>query len=196
MTASPKAAQRVLDFWFGPRGSADFGTQRAMWFQKHDATDAAIREHFKHDIDAALAGALTDWDRHPRGALARILLLDQFTRNIYRGTPRAFAGDAMALAAAQRAIDDGCHLRLIPVERMFIYMPFEHAEDAAAQARAVALFRTLDATHGGFKSALDYALRHQAVIDRFGRFPHRNALLGRASTEEETAFLAQPGSGF
>ena len=194
--ALPPPAQRVLDFWFGVAGSETFGTQRAIWFQKDDATDEALRTGFRDDVEAALAGGLTDWDFHPRGRLARILLLDQFTRNIFRNTPRAFAGDARALAAARQCVDDGSHLALLPVERIFVYMPFEHAEDAAAQARAVALFRALDAAHDGFSSVLDYALRHQTVINRFGRFPHRNAILGRESTAEERAFLAQPGSGF
>ncbi len=196
MSDVPPEAQRVLDFWFGAPGSAEFGTQRAMWFQKRKGTDAAIRTQFQLDVEAALADALTDWNAHPRGTLARILLLDQFTRNIFRDTPRAFAGDAPALATAQRYVDDGSHLTLLPVERIFFYLPFEHAEDAAAQATAVALFRALAAAYSGFGSSLDYALRHQAVIDRFGRFPHRNAILGRDSTAEELDFLAQPGSRF
>lgn len=196
MSAAPPAAQRVLDFWFGPPDSAQFGTQRAMWFQKRNTTDGAIKRQFLRDVEAALAGTLTHWDVYLRGTLARIVLLDQFTRNVFRDTPRAFAGDALAKAAAQRLVDDGSDLHLLAVERVFVYMPFEHAEDPAAQAQAVALFRALDAAHPGFEGSLDYALRHQAVIDRFGRFPHRNAILGRESTDEELAFLARPGGRF
>ncbi|RZA35371.1 MAG: DUF924 domain-containing protein [Lysobacteraceae bacterium] len=145
----------------------------------------------------ALAGGLREWDElGPRGTLARILVLDQFTRNAFRGQPESFAGDTLALASAQQLVDAGAHLTLSPVERQFVYMPFEHAEDARMQEQAVSLFTELAAQHEGFGEALDYAHRHRGVIARFGRFPHRNAILGRASSSEELAFLALPGSGF
>ncbi|TVT72130.1 MAG: DUF924 domain-containing protein [Denitromonas halophila] len=196
MPTLPDAARQVLDFWFGAPDSADYGTHRPLWFEKRDDTDAAIAGRFGALVDQALAGGLTDWDTTERGALARILLLDQFTRNVFRNTPRAFAGDALALRAAQALVDPGHDAQLRPVERVFAYLPFEHAEDLAKQARAVALFKALHDTHPGFDSTYDYALRHQAVIAQFGRFPHRNAILGRASTPAEQAFLATPGSGF
>jgi len=128
--------------------------------------------------------------------LAEILLLDQFTRNVFRGTPRAFAGDARALVLAQQLVAGGAHLALHTVQRSFAYLPFEHAEDAALQAESVRLFTALAAADAGRADALDYAVRHQAVIQRFGRFPHRNAILGRSSSAEELAYLAQPGAGF
>jgi uncharacterized protein (DUF924 family) len=189
--------QDILDFWFGAPGSADDGQARRAWFVKDDAFDALIRARFGATIDAAVAGGLREWDdAGPDGVLARLLVLDQFTRNAWRGTPRSFAGDALALAAAQRLVRDGAERALAPQRRAFVYMPFEHAEDAAMQVRAVELFSALAAAHPGFDQMLDYAQRHRSVIARFGRFPHRNAILGRASTPEELAFLAQPGSRF
>lgn len=190
-------AQDVLDFWFLPPGADGHGKQRIEWFRKDDAFDAALRERFGASIQQALAGGLREWDEDgPRGTLARILLLDQFTRNAWRGKPESFAGDALALAAAQQLVDAGRHLELNPVERQFVYMPFEHAEDARMQERAVSLFAELADANEGFGEALDYAHRHRGVIARFGRFPHRNAILGRASTPEELAFLQLPGSSF
>ena len=190
-------SQEVLSFWFGGPGSLDAGKPRREWFVKQDAFDALIRERFGVTIDQALAGGLREWDDEgPQGALARILVLDQFTRNAHRDTPKAFAGDALALAAARRLVDSGADRQLPPLQRAFVYMPFEHAEDAYMQERAVELFGILAAEHPGFDEMLDYAHRHRGVIARFGRFPHRNAILGRASTPEETEFLRQPGSRF
>jgi uncharacterized protein (DUF924 family) len=189
-------ARSVVDFWFGPPGSETYGQQRPFWFRKCEETDATIRARFGAVTDAALEGGLADWDDTPCGLLAHILVLDQFTRNIHRNTPRAFAGDAMARALARRLIDDGAHRSLLPVKRIFVYLPLEHAEDPLLQAESVALFTALDADHAGFGSTLEYAQRHQAVIVRFGRFPHRNAILGRPDTPAEAAYLAQPGSGF
>jgi uncharacterized protein (DUF924 family) len=191
--------QDVLDFWFGAPGSPDDGQPRRAWFVKKDAFDAAIRTRFGAVIDAALAGGLRDWDAAgPQGTLARILVLDQFTRNAHRGTPAAFAGDALALAAARDLVAQGADRTLPPLQRSFVYMPFEHAEDAAMQEKAVELFTALAAEHPApnVEDSLDYARRHQAVIARFGRFPHRNVILGRASTPEEAEFLRQPGARF
>ena len=129
------------------------------------------------------------------GLLAQTLVLDQFPRNLFRGQARAFAGDAQARAIALQLIDSGAHLALHPLQRWFVYLPLEHAEDLALQERSVALFSAL-AADAGMADALDYAERHRDVIHRFGRFPHRNAALGRASTAEELAYLATPGSGF
>ena len=188
--------QAVLDFWFLPAGEADHGKSRAEWFRKDDAFDAAIRERFGDLVEAALAGGLCDWDAMPRGALARILVLDQFTRNIFRDTPRAFAGDVFASRAAQAMLESGDDRRLTPIERWFVYLPFMHAESLEEQARSVVLFTGLHTETSEFAGPLDYAIRHRDIIARFGRFPHRNAILGRNSTPEELAFLAQPGSGF
>ncbi|WP_296951725.1 DUF924 family protein [uncultured Massilia sp.] len=189
--------REVLDFWFGAPGSATDGQPRREWFVKKDEFDDQVRTRFGAAIDEALAGGLRAWDEEgPQGVLARILVLDQFTRNAYRNTPRSFAGDALALAAARALVDGGADRTLAPWQRSFVYMPFEHAEDAAMQERAVALFSALAAEHPGFDQTLDYAHRHRGVIARFGRFPHRNAILGRASTPQEQEFLRQPGSRF
>lgn len=181
----------ILDFWFGPPPHA----ARDAWFRKDPAFDAAIRDRYGAAIDKALAGAYGDWCVSAQGALARVLLLDQFTRSVYRGTAKAFAGDPRALATAQDAIARGYEAVLDPYERWFLYLPFEHSEDPAIQQRSVELFEIL-AREPGFDGPLDYARRHAAVIARFGRFPHRNAILGRESTAEELAFLRQPGSSF
>ena len=190
-------AQEVLDFWFLPSSDPGHGQQRAEWFRKDDAFDAVIRERFGAAINHAIAGGLREWDEQgPRGVLARILVLDQFTRNAYRGTPESFAGDVLALNAARQLVARGAHLSLSPWERSFAYMPFEHAEDARTQEQSVELFTDLAASHEGFSQSLDYAHRHRGVIARFGRFPHRNPILGRASTPEELDYLAKPGAGF
>lgn len=190
-------AREVNDFWFLPPASEGYGKPRDVWFRKDAQFDAAIALRFGEVIAQALAGGLRAWDAEgAQGTLARIIVLDQFTRNSARGTPASFAGDALALAAAEVLVDSGAHLQLQPVQRWFAYMPFEHAEDMAAQNRSVALFTALARDHDGFGGALDYALRHRRVIERFGRFAHRNAILGRVSTAAEAGFLTQPGSGF
>ena len=189
--------QDVLDFWFGAPGSPEAGKPRREWFVKKDEFDAVIRDRFGPVIDQALAGGLREWDAEgAQGTLARILVLDQFTRNAHRNTPLSFAGDALALAAARALVDSGADRALAPLQRAFAYMPFEHAEDAYMQECAVELFGVLAAEHPGFDEMLDYAHRHRGVIARFGRFPHRNEILGRASTPEEVEFLRQPGSRF
>jgi uncharacterized protein (DUF924 family) len=154
-----------------------------------------VRERFLGTHERAAAGDMAGWQAEPRSLLALIVVLDQFPRNIFRGTARAFATDARALAAAQRMVAANWDQGLLPVERMFVYLPFEHAEDAAMQARALELFDGLAASPE-VGDVIDYARRHQAVIARFGRFPHRNEILGRVSTPEELEFLSQPGSSF
>ncbi len=191
MHASP---QEVLDYWFGAPASAEHGTTRGLWFTKSDDTDADIRTRFSSTVEAALRGELDHWSQDLHGALALILLLDQFTRNIYRDTPRAFAGDDAALALAQRLVDAGLDRQLSLRERWFTYMPFEHAESLPMQERAVALFQQL--ANDGLPEPLEWAIKHRDVVARFGRFPHRNAVLSRASTPEEDAFLREPGSRF
>ena len=189
-------AQAVLDFWFCPEGSPAHGQLRTEWFRKYAAFDAAIAQRFGALVEAALADGLRDWTADPGAALARIVLLDQFTRNMFRDTARAFAGDALALAAAQAMVAAGQDAALRPEQRVFVYLPFEHSEDVALQDRSVALFSALAAEAPAFANILDYAHQHHAVIARFGRFPHRNELLGRASTGAEIAFLQEPGSRF
>lgn len=192
----PAPAQAVLDFWFGAPGTPQHGQARPEWFVKSEAFDADIRRRFAAWVDEACAGGLPGWMDAPASALARILLLDQFTRNIHRGTPRAFAGDALALDAARTLVAQGLDEVLPPRQRAFVYLPFEHAEDLEAQDEAVRLFTRLASREPGFETMLDYAMRHREVIARFGRFPHRNAIVGRPSTAEEAAFLEQPGSRF
>lgn len=179
-------AAEVLHFWFGDATQA-----RPEWFRKDPAFDDEIRRRFGTLIDAAIENRLEGWGDDAPSALARIVLLDQFTRNVFRDTPRAFAGDALALAAARAMVASGQDLALPPLQRVFVYLPFEHAEDLVAQREGVRLFERL-----GLDDHTGWARKHCVVIERFGRFPHRNAVLGRPSTAEEEAFLAQPGSRF
>jgi uncharacterized protein (DUF924 family) len=186
-------AQAVLDFWFGQPPAP---RPRDEWFKKDPAFDALISQRFGSLIEEALAGGLRDWLHNGPSALARTLLLDQFTRNTFRGTARAFAGDAQALASARTLVAQGWHVALAPLPRWFVYLPFEHSEDLATQQEGLRLFDALAQQHPGMADARQWALKHWSVIERFGRYPHRNALLGRTSTAEELAFLQQPGSSF
>lgn len=188
--------QDVLDFWFLPRADAQYLRARREWFDKNPAFDALIAERWGGLVEQAGAGGLLDWESQPEGALARIILLDQFPRNMWRDTPQAFAMDPQALAAALRLLEQGGDRALAPMQRVFAYLPLEHAEDLAMQELCVALYQDLAQQAPETADNLDYAVRHRDIIARFGRFPHRNRILGRASTPEETAFLAQPGSGF
>ena len=186
----PLAAD-ILTFWFGAKPHAE----RGCWFRKDDAFDRAIRTRFHEVLAAGLAGAFGEWCTTPHGSLARVVLLDQLTRNAFRGTPQAFAGDARALATATHAIEREFDRALDAYEREFLYLPFVHSEDLAMQDRAIACLTRL-AEETGLADPLDWAERHRNVIRRFGRFPHRNEILGRASTAEEVAFLKEPGSRF
>ncbi|MBA4174990.1 MAG: hypothetical protein C0505_00280 [Leptothrix sp. (in: Bacteria)] len=186
-------AAPVLAFWFGEPAAT---TPRAEWFRKDPAFDTEIRARFGALIEVALGGGLQAWDATSAGALARIVVLDQFTRNAFRDSARAFAGDTLALAAAQALVARGDDRRLPPLQRWFAYLPFEHAEDRAVQRQSMALFDALAAEHPGLADTRHWALKHFEIVERFGRYPHRNALLGRESTPEETAFLQQPGSSF
>lgn len=186
--------QDVLEFWFGTSDPALAGKPRELWFRKSQATDTTIRARFGADVEAALAGARDEWAQEPRGVLALVLLLDQFTRNIFRDTPRAFAGDARALALARSMVERGDDRSLAPLERWFVYLPFEHDESLVSQREALRLFGQLAAE--GHPDALQWAQKHYDVIARFGRFPHRNAILGRTSSDAERLFLEQPGSRF
>ena len=194
--ALPAEARAVLDFWFGAPGTPEHGTQRTLWFDKNAAVDRAIAQRFGALIEQALRGALDAWAAQPAGALAQIIVLHPYPRNAFRDPPRAFAGDARALAAARALVEAQLDAALTPIERSFVYLPFEHAETLAMQDEAVRLFTRLVAVAPELAQSLDYAQRHRAVIARFGRFPHRNAILGRPSTAEELAFLREPGSRF
>ncbi|MEO8312271.1 MAG: DUF924 family protein, partial [Caldimonas sp.] len=177
-------SESILDFWFDAPGSAEYGHARKAWFAKDLAFDGAIRERFGALIERALRSELEGWAVAPRPALAQVLLLDQFTRNAFRGTSRSFAGDARALAAASRMIGSHQDEMLPPLMRGFVYLPFEHAEGLAMQDEAIRLFGRLVAEAPERADLLEYAHRHRAVIERFGRFPHRNDILGRQSTAE------------
>ncbi|NEQ33679.1 MAG: DUF924 domain-containing protein [Leptolyngbya sp. SIO4C5] len=193
-----QTARHILNFWFGdPAAPAtEYGQQRDIWFKKNQAFDQQVRQQFLAVYEQARQGTYADWTQTPKGALALTVLLDQFPRNMFRGTPQSFATDGQALAIAQSAVAQGRDRSLLPVERLFFYLPFEHSEDIAHQNQAVALFEALVQAAPELQSTLDYAYRHRDVIARFGRFPHRNAILGRESTPEEEAFLQQPGSRF
>ncbi len=184
----------VLDFWFGSPDGPDFGMTRPLWFTKSGATDELIRSRFGDTVEAALNGQSGEWDATPRGTLATIIVLDQFTRNIYRETPRSFAGDPHALRLASRLVDRGDDRLLALVERWFVYMPFEHSEFLNDQRESVRLSEQL--AQDGLAEPLPWAVKHFEVIQRFGRFPHRNSILGRESTPEEIEFLKEQGSRF
>ena len=193
-------ADTILTFWFGESSASDYGSYRQAWFTKSDDFDAHIRQHFLADYEKAAAGDCASWQDSPRHAVALLLLLDQFPRNLFRGGPRSFATDAQALAVAQQLVETGADKALMPAYRFFIYVPFEHSEVMAHQDRCVELMKdfveTTPELDDGLKGGLDYAVRHREVIERFGRFPHRNEILGRQSTPAEIAFLQQPGSRF
>lgn len=193
----------VLAFWFGahPLDEAAMLGVRKQWFQKSDAFDGRIRQRFGATLVAALAGKLDDWAGDAEGRLALIVVLDQFTRNAFRGQAASFAGDLQARALALEGLECGDDQRLPPMARPFLYLPIEHSEDLALQRRSVQLFDALAAQAEGEAGQslvrnAEYAHQHLAVIRRFGRFPHRNAILGRDSTPEELDYLAQPGAGF
>lgn len=181
-------ADEILDYWFAPTDSAEFGTARDIWFRSGPEIDVEIRDRFLGLHEQAAAGAFDRWREDWRGCLALIVLFDQFPRNMFRGQGRSFATDARALSLAGYALDRFYDRGRMDVERQFFYLPFEHSEDIADQHRSVALF---GAMADGAKKAerLDYAVRHLEIVERFGRFPHRNEMLGRQSTAEEIRFL-------
>jgi uncharacterized protein (DUF924 family) len=176
--------EEIVQFWFEELTSED-------WFKADEARDALILTRFGDVYEQLKEGVPESWLAEAKGWLAAILVLDQFPRNLFRGDARAFATDADALDLAKRAIAEGIEMQLPPEQRSFVYMPFQHSEHKADQARSVGLFTAL-----GNPLNLDFAVRHKEIIDRFGRFPHRNEILGRKSSDEEVAFLQQPGSSF
>mgnify|MGYP006294860113 CR=1 FL=1 len=193
----------LIDFWFGP-GDDDAATaarQAGLWWRKDPATDAEIRSRFESWLRAAEQGRLDDWCDSADGRLALILLTDQLPRNMYRGRPDMFRFDARARALCVEGLEAGVDRELRPIERVFFYLPLEHSEDADHQAWCVDLMRSLardvrDEWRPVFEEFVGYAEAHHRIIDRFGRFPHRNAILGRRSTAAEIEFLEQPGSSF
>lgn len=186
--------EQILDFWFNDP-QAPPGT-RKVWFAKDPKFDQLIRSRFQNDYHAAAAGQLDQWQESPQGCVALILLLDQFPRNMFRDTPTAFDTDPQALAVTERAIKRGFDQKLPSLQRWFLYIPLMHSENLNHQNQSVQLFAQLRDQNPETASAFSYAVRHQEVIERFGRFPHRNKILGRASTLEEVEFLKQPGSSF
>lgn len=176
--------QHVLSFWFEE-------LEPAQWWRVDPALDARIRDRFVKTLEAAKACELHGWRVTPEGRLAEIIVLDQFSRNIHRGTAAAFAADPLALALAQEAVAAGADLALPPAQRGFVYLPFMHSESAAIHEVAVRLISS-----AALAETLKAELAHQAIITRFGRYPHRNRMLGRVSTPEEEAFLLEPGSSF
>lgn len=190
--------ESILKFWFGDPDDAnsEYGQQRKVWFRKDPTFDQSIRDRFSSVYQDAAQGQLQHWQSEPHSCLALILLLDQFPRNMFRGTAQAFATDDQALATAQFAIAHHYDQCLHPVERIFVYLPLEHSENIEHQTEVVQLFQQLAATEPELESTLDYAIRHRDVIAQFGRFPHRNTILGRATTPEEAKFLQQSGSSF
>jgi uncharacterized protein (DUF924 family) len=189
-------SEDVLSFWFG-----DGQEPRDEWFRKNDAFDVLIRERFGETIELGSSGGLASWEATPRGRLALVIVLDQLSRNAFRDTPRAFAHDRQAHDLVLRALDLGEDAGHRALERSFLYMPLVHAEERSAQERSVALFEALSdqappRLHAYLKSAAGFARAHRDIVARFGRFPHRNAILGRPTTAEEAAFLTQPGSSF
>jgi len=181
------APQDILEFWFGQ--------DRKAWFEKRPAFDEEIRTRFLETYEMALAGGLAAWRIAPKSCLALVILLDQFPRNMFRGTARAFAADALARDSALAILDQAWDKNMSADERMFAYLPFEHSESLADQERCLSLMREIAGTPGT-ADLPQWAEKHLVIIRRFGRFPHRNAMLGRASTPEEAEFLKQPGSGF
>jgi uncharacterized protein (DUF924 family) len=197
--------EQILEFWFGKlsEDEAPSDDYYTMWFAKRSDIDQYIKINFEHDLKRAIEGKLKSWEDTPRGTLALIILLDQFSRNIYRGTARAFAQDPLALEVCLRGIEKGFDKKLHPVERLFFYMPLEHSEDLGIQKRSVERFSMLEKLSPSSPSLASmisefrkYAEKHYIIIERFGRFPHRNEILGRRSTPEEIEFLKQPGSSF
>ncbi len=187
----PDRATALIDFWFGPPDGPGREQHREIWFRATEEFDAALRREFLADYEAAAAGTSRSWEASPEGALALVLLLDQVPRNILRGTPRAYATDAEACAVGERALERGFDQMVPPAWRLFFYMPFHHSEDLADQRRSVALFDALPRNRDRGGGLRRYGCPYVEVIERFGRFPHRNEVLGRQSTPEEIALLAE-----
>ncbi|MFN8577850.1 MAG: DUF924 family protein [Candidatus Sericytochromatia bacterium] len=195
--------KEVLDFWFGNylKETEPNESKSKMWFIKDSETDKEIKKTFLDDVESALNNLYDDWQNEPESSLALIILLDQFTRNIFRDTPRAFDGDLKALEIALKSIEKGFDKQFYPVKRIFFYLPFEHSENLDIQKKSLELFdNLLEETPPNLKEKISnfktYAQKHYDVIERFERFPHRNKILNRESTNEEIEFLKTPNSSF
>jgi uncharacterized protein (DUF924 family) len=187
--------EEILAFWFGREGEEDYGEFRGAWFTKDPNFDREIRDRFEDVYKEALAGKLEIWKEEARSCLALIVVLDQFPRNMFRGDARMYAADGLALVTARHAVERAYDRELPPFQRMFVYLPFEHSEDLEDQRFSMELFRRF-AGEMGSDDLLVYAAQHLSIIERFGRFPHRNEILGRQTTPEEAEFLKEPGSSF
>ncbi|MHA2937649.1 DUF924 family protein [Vibrio sp. RC27] len=174
----------ILSFWFEE-------TEPAKWWVKDEEFDNLIQHRFLDTYESACRGELFEWRKQAYGRLAEVIILDQFSRNMFRDTPRSFSSDPMALVLSQEAIAVNAHLELSPIERSFLYMPYMHSESLAIHNVAVKLFE-----NNGIPSNLEFEIKHKEIIERFGRYPHRNEILGRISSEAEIAFLNEPGSSF
>ena len=196
-------SETILTYWFGANpDQAALAKDRAdLWWSKNIDVDREIRQRFESSVQLAGDGRLNSWLIEPRGRLALIILTDQLRRNLYRESPQAFAFDTRALEWSLDGIESSVDRRLRPIERVFFYLPLEHSERLEDQERSVAMFRELLPSVDPdqqeiFESYLNFAILHRDVVARFGRFPHRNRILGRTSTPEELYFLSQPGSSF
>lgn len=192
---SASIIDKVLNFWFGPPDGDDYGKMREAWFKKDTSFDADIRQNFHADHGRVAAGELDHLAATAKGALALIIVLDQFSRNMFREQPGMYTTDPKALALARTAMDSGFDQQLFPVQRVFLYLPFEHSEVLADQHISVKLFKALPPIAERDQGS-ESALRHREIIERFGRFPHRNNILGRETTPEEIKFLKEPNSSF
>ncbi len=185
----------IIDFWFGKPEDKAYGSPQKFWFVKEEQFDRQVRSRFLETYQQAASGQLSQWQEQALSCLALIIVLDQFPRNMFRNSPKAFATDSDALKLAKYAVAKGFDRQLLSVQRWFIYLPFEHSENLEEQQTAVKLFQTLK-DNPDSKTAIDYANKHLQVIKKFGRFPHRNQILARESTQAEKEFLKQPGSKF
>lgn len=191
----PSEPQEILNFWFGREGEEGYGEFREEWFKKDGGFDAEIRDRFLEDYERAARGEYDRWQKEAESCLALVILLDQFPRNLFRGDPRTHATDDKVLSISHGAVQKGLDRKLPPFQRHFLYMPFMHSEDLEDQRQSVALFQELASEENG-PDVTEYAEGHRDIVERFGRFPHRNEILGRETTREEAEFLEQPGSSF
>ena len=191
----PSRSGEVLDFWFGQEGDPEYGQFREEWFRKDPSFDARVTEQFADLYEEAAGGNLDGWRDDAESCLALVILLDQFPRNMFRGDGRTHAEDSRALGASEYAVEHALDRELPAFQRMFLYMPFMHSESVEDQRRSVEMFERL-AGEEGAPDVVSYAVAHRDIVERFGRFPHRNEILGRETTPEEAVFLTKEGSSF
>ena len=191
----PSRAAEVLEFWFGREGDPEYGQFRDEWFRKDPAFDARVTQQFADLYEEAASGELDGWRDQAEGCLALVIVLDQFPRNMFRGDGRTHAADGKALETSEYAVEHALDRELPAFQRMFLYMPFMHSEEVEIQRRSVGLFERL-ADEPGAPDVTSYAAGHRDIVERFGRFPHRNEILGRTTTPDEAEFLKTEGSSF